>query len=63
MPVLCRKTTFHNNDTIQKCTITDFLYLFQGFNARKVILEVYASFVLHCTVSVRECKHKTDVEA
>jgi len=25
----------------------------QGYNARKVISEVYASFVLHCTVSAR----------
>ena len=31
-------------------------------NARKVISEVYASFVLQCTVSGRKCKHKTDVE-
>ena len=35
----------------------------QGYNARKVISEVCASFVLQCTVSGRYCKHKTDVEA
>ena len=35
----------------------------QGFNARKVISEVYASFVLQCTVTGRKFKHKTDVEA
>ena len=35
----------------------------QGRNARNVISKVYASFVLQCTVSGRECKHKTDVEA
>ena len=35
----------------------------QGYNARKVISEVYASFVPQCTVSGRSCKHKTDVEA
>ena len=29
----------------------------QGFNARKVISDVYASFVLQCTVSERLCKH------
>ena len=34
-----------------------------GFNARKVISEVYTSFVLQCIVSGRWCKHKTDVEA
>ena len=28
----------------------------------QVISEVYASFVLQCTVSGRQCKHKTDVE-
>ena len=33
----------------------------QGFNARKVISEVYASFVLQCTVFGRKSKHKTDV--
>ena len=35
----------------------------QGFNARKVISEVYASFVLQCTVFGRKSKHKTDVTA
>ena len=35
----------------------------QGYNGRKVISEVCASLVLQCTVSGRECKHKTDVEA
>ena len=35
----------------------------QGYNARKVISEVYTSFVLQCTVSGRQCKHKTDVES
>ena len=34
-----------------------------GYNARKVISEVCTSFVLQCTVSGRECKHKKDVEA
>ena len=34
---------------------------FQGYNTRKVISEVYASFVLQCTVSGRLCKHKTDI--
>ena len=38
-------------------------YLAQGFNARKVNSEVYASFVLQCTVTGRYGKHKTDVEA
>ena len=33
----------------------------QGTNARKVISEVYAFFVLQCTVFVRKNKHKTDV--
>ena len=33
---------------------------YQGTNARKVISEVYASFVLQCTVSGWYCKHKTD---
>jgi len=35
----------------------------QGYNARKVISEVYASFELQCTVSGRQCKHRKDVEA
>jgi len=35
----------------------------QGYNARKIISEVYASFALQCTVSGRYCKHKTDVTA
>ena len=35
----------------------------QGWNARKVISEVYASFVLQCTVTGRQFKHKMDVEA
>ena len=35
----------------------------QGTNARKVILEVYAFFVLQCTVFWRKSKHKTDVKA
>ena len=39
------------------------LHKMQGSNARKVISEMYASFVLQCTVSGRQCKHKTDVEA
>ena len=33
----------------------------QGYKARKVISEGYASFVLQCTVSV--CKYKADVTA
>ena len=33
----------------------------QGTNARKVISEVYAFFVLHCTVYGRKSKHKTDI--
>ena len=37
--------------------------LFQGTNARKVISEVYAFFVLQCTVFGRKGKHKTDVTA
>jgi len=37
--------------------------LSQGTNARKVILEVYAFFVLQCTVVGRKSKHKTDVTA
>ena len=35
----------------------------QGTNARKVISEVYAFFVLQCTVFWRKSKHKTDVTA
>ena len=35
----------------------------QGCNGRKVISEVYASFVLQFDVSGREGKHKTDVTA
>ena len=35
----------------------------QGCNARKVISEVFTSFVLQCTVSGRWSKHKTDVTA
>jgi len=35
----------------------------QGTNARKVISEVYAFFVLQCTVFGRKSKHKTEVEA
>ena len=35
----------------------------QGCNARKVISELYTSFVLQCTVSRRQCKDKTDVKA
>jgi len=35
----------------------------QGTNARKVISEVYAFFVLQCTVLGRKIKHKTDVTA
>ena len=35
----------------------------QGTNARKVISEVYAFFVLQCTVFGWKSKHKTDVEA
>ena len=35
----------------------------QGCNARKVISEVYAFFVLQCTVFGRKSKHKTDVTA
>ena len=31
----------------------------QGNNARKVISEVYAFFVLQCTVFGRKSKHKT----
>ena len=36
-------------------------YFYQGCNARKVISEVYAFFVLQCTVFGRKSKHKTDV--
>ena len=35
----------------------------QGCNVRKVISELYASFVLQCTVFGRKSKHKTDVTA
>ena len=35
----------------------------QGTNARKVISEVYAFFVLQCTVFERKSKHKTDVRS
>ena len=35
----------------------------QGTNARKIISEVYAFFVLQCTVFGRKSKHKTDVKA
>ena len=35
----------------------------QGTNAKKVISEVYAFFVMHCTVFGRKSKHKTDVTA
>ena len=35
----------------------------QGTNVRKVISEVYAFFVLLCTVFGRKSKHKTDVTA
>ena len=35
----------------------------QGTNARKVILEVYTFFVMHCTVFRRKSKHKMDVTA
>jgi len=38
-------------------------HLAQGSNARKVISEVYAFFVLQYTVSGRKNKHKTDVTA
>ena len=37
--------------------------IMQGTNARKVILEVYAFFVLQCTVFGRKSKHKMDVTA
>ena len=43
-----------------------YYYLFtlhQGTNARKVISEVCAFFVLQCTVFGRKSKHKTDVRA
>ena len=36
---------------------------FQGTNAMKVISEVYAFFVLRCTVLGRKGKHKTDITA
>ena len=35
----------------------------QGTNARNVISEVYAFYVLQCTVFGRKSKHKTDVTA
>jgi len=35
----------------------------QGTNARKVISEVHAFFVLQCTVFGRKIKHETDVTA
>ena len=34
---------------------------YQGYNARKIISEVCASFVLQCTVSGRLFKHKPDM--
>jgi len=39
------------------------LCLIQGTNARKVISEEFASFVLQCTVFGRQCKYNTDVTA
>jgi len=36
-----------------------FLCTIQGFNARKVISEVYASFVLQCTVTQDGCRSLT----
>ena len=38
-------------------------YQCQGTHARKVISEMYAFFVLQCSVFWRKSKHKTDVEA
>ena len=37
--------------------------LVQGYNARKIFPELYASLVLECTVSGGYCKHKTNVRA
>ena len=49
------KTNLGHKVAIYRCS--------QGCNARKVISQVYASFVLQCTVSGREYNHKTDVKA
>ena len=48
-----------------KCTRINLniVCLNQGYKARKVISEVYAFFVLQCTVFGRKSKHKTDVTA
>ena len=43
--------------TVRDCTRN------QGTNARKVISDVYAFFVLQCTVFGRKSKHKTNVTA
>ena len=42
-----------NISTFQYTNICGVSSLIQGFNARKVISEVYTSFVLQCTVSGR----------
>ena len=65
---MCRNVQFLASETIEKLTlhissIPLSVGPAQGYNARKVISEVYASFVPHCTVSGQLCKHQTDVEA
>ena len=63
--------TQEDNEEFIKCRLESYLVIFtatkhyvnQGNNARKVISEVYASFVLQCTVFGRKSKHKTDVTA
>ena len=65
---MCRNVQFLASETIEKLTlhissIPLSVGPAQGYNARKVISEVCASFVLQCTVSGQLCKHQTDVEA
>ena len=43
----------HPTPTIYETRKTCLDWIFQGYNARKVISEVYPSFVLQCTVSAR----------
>ena len=58
-----------NPDTHRPCSnffrlhLASFLQSNKGTNARKVISEVYAFFVVQCAVFWRKSKHKTDVTA
>ena len=59
----CKSQTVQNTINLLKKGLIKHDDQMQGYNARKLISEVYTFFVLQCTVFGWKSKHKTEVAA